>query len=217
MGDHQDGGAQIVDLLQQGHDLEGPGGVQVTGGLVGDDGGRVVHQGPGDGQSLLLAAGHLAGETVLLVLQADQLQHIGDPLPDLLLLGADDTHGEGHIVIDGHIGDQAEVLEHDADGAAQIGDLSLADPLQRVAVHMDAALGGAQLTGDQLDDGGLAGAGGAHQEAEFAVFDLHGNTVQSPVALIVCFFNISKKDHYIFSCPGAAGPHARILRSVTEF
>ena len=94
-----------------------------------------------------------------------------------------------------HIGDQAEILKHHAEGTAHEGDLTAADPLQRVAVDMNRTGGGLQLTGDQLHDGGLTGAGGADQKDEFAVFDLHRNAVERLVALIICFHNIGKLDH----------------------
>ena len=52
VGNHQHGGAQIVDLLQQLHDFQRLGRVQVAGGLVSDDGRRIVDQCPGDGKTL---------------------------------------------------------------------------------------------------------------------------------------------------------------------
>ena len=53
MGDNQDGGAHVVDLFQQRHDLQRPGRVQVARRLVGDDDAGVVGQGAGDGHPLL--------------------------------------------------------------------------------------------------------------------------------------------------------------------
>ena len=195
MGDHKDRGTQIVDLLKQGHDLEGAGRVQVAGGLVGDDGRGVIHQGTGNGQTLLLAAGHLSGVTVRLVLQAYQLQHIGNTVPDLPLPGTDHTHGEGHVVIDRHIVDQAEVLKHNADGTPQQRDLPLANALQRIAIDLHGAGGRPEFTGNELDDGGFSGSGRANQEAELAVVDLHGHAVQRFIALLVAFYDICKFNH----------------------
>ena len=80
-------------------------------------------------------------------------------------------------------------------GAAQVGNLTLADPLQGIAVDVDSAGGGLQLAGDQLDDGGLTGTGRTDQEAELAVLDLHGNAVKGFVTLRIGFYNISKFNH----------------------
>ncbi len=112
-----------------------------------------------------------------LILKTNQFQHVGDPIPDLLFPGTHHPHGEGHIFIDRHFINEAVVLEHGAHRAAQIRDLPPANPLQRVAVDVDRAGGGLQLTGNELDDRGLARAGGAHQKAEFSIFNLHGHAV----------------------------------------
>ena len=72
----------------------------------------------------------------------------------------------------GLIADQAEVLEDHADRPAHIGDLFFSDAAHGKAVDHHAAGGGHHLTGHQLDDGGLTGAGGPHQKDEFSV--VHG-------------------------------------------
>ena len=148
---------------------------------------------------------------VHLALQANQFQNVRHTLLDFLLLRAHHAHGKGHVLVDGHLVDQAVVLKHHADSAAQIGNLPLANPLQRVAVHVDGAGGGLQLAGNQLDDGGLTGAGGADEEAELAVLNLHGNAVQRFITLFIGFYNVSKLNHMynlLFSAatgaPGAA-------------
>ena len=60
---------------------------------------------------------------------------------------------------------------------------------------MNGAGGGLQLAGDQLDDGGFAGAGGAHQKHKFTVLNLHGNAVEGFVALGVGFDHVGKFYH----------------------
>ena len=60
---------------------------------------------------------------------------------------------------------------------------------------MDCAGGGPELTSDQLDDGGLTGAGGADEEAKLAVLNLHGHAVQRFITLLIGFYNISKLNH----------------------
>src|SRR5512135_929222 len=65
VGDHDHGDVLlVVELLEDGHDLEAGLAVEVAGGLVGQDHGGVVEQGPGDGHPLLLAARELVGLVV---------------------------------------------------------------------------------------------------------------------------------------------------------
>ena len=68
--------------------------------------------------------------TGCLGIQTNQLQNVGNTLPDLPIPGADDTHGECHVVVNGLVGNESEILEHDANGAAHEGDLVLTDTLQ---------------------------------------------------------------------------------------
>ena len=137
MGNDEHGSAQIIDLLQQGHDLVGTGRVQVTGRLVSDNRRGVVHQRAGNGQALLLTTGQLAGMATGLIAQAHQIQHIGNTLPDLPGAGTHYAHSKGHVFIHRHILDQPEVLKHDAHGTAQIRNLTPADMLQVIAINMD--------------------------------------------------------------------------------
>ena len=119
-------GTQLVDALQQHHDLQGSLGVQVPRGLVGDDHAGVVDQSPGDGHPLLLAAGELPRILVRLLLQPHQLQHIGDAPAHLPGGGADGPHGKGQVLIHRLLLNQPEVLENDAQRPAHIGHLSWA-------------------------------------------------------------------------------------------
>ena len=64
VGDEHDGVALGVERVEEGHDLDAGFGVEVAGGLVGEDDGRAVDQGAGDGDALALAAGELVGLVV---------------------------------------------------------------------------------------------------------------------------------------------------------
>ena len=71
MGDHDDGHAVVVELLEHAHDLDAGARIQVAGGLVGEEERRLVDEGAGDGDALLLAAGELVGQVVGAVGKAD--------------------------------------------------------------------------------------------------------------------------------------------------
>ena len=75
VGDHDDGLAVLaVEVLQQAQDLLGGLAVEVAGGLVADQQGRVGDDGAGDGDALLLAAGELGRFVLLAVGEAHQRQ-----------------------------------------------------------------------------------------------------------------------------------------------
>ena len=57
--------------VKEGHDLQAGLGVQVAGGLVGEDDGGLVDQSPSDGDALPLAAGEFVGLVVHAGLEAD--------------------------------------------------------------------------------------------------------------------------------------------------
>ena len=57
--DHDDGGAGLVEFVQQSHDARAGHGVQVAGGLVGEEQRRVADHGAGDRDPLALTAGEL--------------------------------------------------------------------------------------------------------------------------------------------------------------
>ena len=169
--------AELIDALEQAHDLQRTRGVQVARRLVGDDGAGVVDECAGDGHALLLAAGDLVGVAVGLFLKPDKLQHIGNAVLQLPRRRPHRPHGQRQVVPHGLIADQAEVLEDHADRPAHIGDLFFSDAAHGKAVDHHAAGGGHDLAGQELDDGGLTGAGGPHQKDEFSVVHGKGNAL----------------------------------------
>ena len=93
--------------------------IEVPGGLVGEQDLRLVHEGPGDGHALLLAARERQRMVVSTVLESELFE-------DREHLGARNTsrrphHLERHgdVLLDGARRQQLEILEHDADVTAQ--------------------------------------------------------------------------------------------------
>ena len=195
VGDDDHRRAQGVDALQQRHDLQRAGRVEVAGGLVRHDGAGVVHQRPGDGHALLFAAGQLVGIAAALVRKAHQCQDVGDAASQLLRLCAHCPHGQGQVVVHRLVGDEAEILKDHADGAAHIGYLPLVDAAHGEAVDHDPARRGDDLAGEQLDDGGLARPGRAHQEGELAVLHCKGNALEGVRPVFVYLFRVYQTNH----------------------
>ena len=200
MGHNYNGGAHAVNFLKEHHQLQRTGGIQIARGLVGHDDAGVVHQRPGHGHPLLLAAGKLRGQAAGLVQDAYQIQHIGDPLFDRALGRAHSPHDEGHIFIDGLIFDQAEILKNHADGAAQVGDVPLTDAPDIIVAHLDLAGGGAELGGKHFDDGGFAAAGGADDKNELSVLNGQRDAPQRFGSVVVGFEYILQLDHSVLLC-----------------
>ncbi len=159
MGDEHDGVAVGVQGVKQGHDFEAGLGVEVSGGLVGEDDGGPVDQGAGDGHTLALAAGELVGLVVHARFEAD----IGERF-----LGAGDAGGRGCAVIDqwqldvvegSGAGEQIEGLKDEADLlVADAGELVVVQLADQLAVEPVFALGRGVKAADEVHERGLAGA-----------------------------------------------------------
>src|SRR5215218_10764694 len=154
-------------------------GVEVGGGLVEDDDGRVGQQQPGDGQALLLAAGQpvaaLADHRLPALGQAlDQVQDPGRPAGVLDLLQGGVRPGVAQVGQDGVV-EQVRVLGDQPDRGPQALQLQVAhvDP-----VDPDGALGDVVDPGHQHGGGGLAGPGRADQGDQLAGADGEADVVQ---------------------------------------
>ena len=75
----------------------------------------LVNQSPGDGNTLLLTAGKRTDLTVAVAFQADDLQHLIDPLIDLFLGQFCDPKTKGDVVKDIQMGKKGVFLENRID------------------------------------------------------------------------------------------------------
>ena len=87
-----------VQRLEQPHDLLAGGAVEVAGRLVGQENARLVHQRPGDGHALPLAAGELVGPVLHPVAQPHPRERLGGELPALLGAQAGVDQRQLHVV-----------------------------------------------------------------------------------------------------------------------
>ena len=201
VGNHHHGDAHAVDGLQQLHHLHAQLGVNVAGGLVRNDELRAMYQRAGQSNALLLTARNLIRQPVGLICQAHQAQNIGHPLFDLVLRDVGYAHGEGHIFIHAHGGNQAEILKNHAHAAAQIGHLAFFHDGKIQPIHQHPAAGGLLFPQDQLDKGGLACAGVAQHKHKVALADAQVHMLQRMVAAFVIFGDILEYDHRFQSPP----------------
>ena len=115
-------GGEVADDLQ---DLAGQLGVEGGGGLVEEQDLRLHGQRTGDGHALLLTAGELVGVGILAVGKAHLLEQLPCVGVDLVLRALlDQNRGLGDVLQHGIVGEEVEVLKHQAEGgldAAQLG------------------------------------------------------------------------------------------------
>ena len=179
MGHHEDGGAFAVELGEEFHYLLAVLGVEVTGGLVGEDELGIGDDGAGDGHPLLLTSGELLWEVGGTVGDVHALE---DVAYHLLALGGLDLHvdeGQLHVLEHVQLIDEVEALEYEADVAfAVLGALFLFQRAYFLAEELVLARGGVVEEAEDVEEGGLAAAGGAHDGYEFALLDVEGDVVE---------------------------------------
>jgi hypothetical protein len=181
VGHEDEGVAALVEVAEDRHDHGLVDGVEVAGGLVGEDQRRLVDQGAGDGDALLLAARELARQVVEALAQPDAAQG----LFGFTTVGhAVDVLGQHDVLQRGEIRDQVELLEDEADGALAVAgqlagrhaggtaEVHTADPHPARARTVEA--------GEDVEKRGLAGAGRAGDGHPLALVDGQVELVQGP-------------------------------------
>ena len=121
MGDHDDRDAELgVGCADGGEDVVGRAGVELAGGLVGEQDLRVVGQGHGQPDPLLLPAGQLGGPAVSALREPEQAQQVTHPAPDLLPRTTRQAHRDGYVLGGREIGQQvvARLLVEEPDRLA---------------------------------------------------------------------------------------------------
>ena len=145
--------------------------------------------------SVLFAAGELVGVTAALLLQPHQVQHIGNPLADLLGAGPHGPHDEFQILIHRLLLNQSEVLEDHPQGPPHQGDLLIRNIADGEPVDHDPPGAGLHLAGQELDNGGLSGAGGPHQKDEFPILNGQADALDRPGPIVIFHLHVFQTNH----------------------
>jgi hypothetical protein len=181
------GGDQGGDALggdnhaEQAHDLLGGLGVELAGGLVGQQHIGAAGQGAGDRHPLLLTAGQLAGALPAVLAEADDVQHEANPFLTLAGRHAGDTQRDPDVLGGGQDGDQAERLEDERDrGPAQPHPLPAGHGGHVLPGDLDPAVVGAVQAADDVEQGGLARTGPAPQGHQRGGRDRERDPAQGP-------------------------------------
>ena len=198
--DHDDGVAVLfVDVFDQLQDLLGRGIVQRAGWLVAEEDVRILHDGAADGHALLLATGELVGQLVPVLVEPERVQQLVNIQRRVREIGADLD-----VLLDVQVGDQVIELKDVAQVlAAVLRERFLAHVLELVAADGDEARVGAVDPADDVQQGGLARAGRAEQDADLAARDRKRHPTQDllpGLTAAVALFQVHDLQKFVFFC-----------------
>ena len=139
--DHADRRAALMQLLQEIHHGLATLRIEIAGRLIGQQDDRFAPDRARDRDTLLLAAGELAGEMFGPVRHADPFERLRDAVASLFRAHAAVREGQFHVFEHGEIADQVEALENEPNlSIAHTGTLRRAKLGDRPAVERIRAL-----------------------------------------------------------------------------
>ena len=115
MGNHNDGVALRMDLLELFHDDMTIAAIKVAGRLVSEDDARVSDQAASDGNALLLATGELIRHVIFAFAKVEMLEDIIGHAETAGFAAAGIDEREGNILENRKSRNKVEVLEDEAD------------------------------------------------------------------------------------------------------
>ncbi len=146
--------------------------IEVRQRLVQEQDVRVQHEGAGERDALLLAAGELAGITELEARQVDLAEAGRDALGDRGTVELSHLESVGDVRLHRHVRPERIVLEHHAD-VTRVGP----EPVDAPVPEPDLAAVQRMEAGDQPEKRRLAAARGPEQREQLAVTDLEARAV----------------------------------------
>ena len=175
MGHHDDGLAVLaIEDLQEIEDLFGVVAVEVAGGLVAHQDGRIGDDGPGDGHTLLLPAGQLTGLVLRAVIEADDGQRRLGVAAALLARELGQQQREFDVALGVQHRQQVVELENEADGCRPpAGQLPVGQLVEVVLRDHHLSRRSAIQTSDDVQEGRLTATRGTHQRHEVAFVYRH--------------------------------------------
>ena len=99
MGDYQNGGSSVIDLLHQSHDLLGSLRIQVSGWLICQKDVRAVYQCSGKGNSLLLTTGKFIRICLIFPCKTYFLENLRNTFTDHAGRSSDNTLCKCYVLI----------------------------------------------------------------------------------------------------------------------
>jgi len=175
-----DASASFVQLSEKLHDFFTLRGMQVTGGLVGQNQLGALNDGAGDSHELLLPARKLIGEEVFFANDVEAVEDVANEA-DALFVG-DVFIGEGdfQVLEDRQVVDEVVALENEADiGFVKLIALLYIESVDRLAVKVVLAGPRAIEHADNAEERRLPGSRGSHERNKFTRLNLQGDAAQN--------------------------------------
>src|SRR6266566_4930659 len=178
VGRHQYGGAARIDLQQQLNDLPRGGRIEVSRGLIREKNPWVVDEGPGDRHPLLLAARKLVGVFGLFSFETHDAEHLLDLRLEMAQRALGHAQREGHVLEDGQVGQQLEILEDHADLPPEVRQVAPLEPAQVLSFDVDAAGRRFFLADQETHQRRLPGATGTDEKDEVLLGNFEADVAQ---------------------------------------
>jgi hypothetical protein len=179
VSDHDDGHAELgLQFAEKREDSLASGGIEIAGGFIGEKNFRAIDEGAGNGDALLFAAGEFGGAMAEAMGEADAFERFANAGGTLGAIHFGEAKRELDIFLEGHAREEIEGLEDHADGGAAItGEIEGGERGDVLAEGENGAGGGAVESGNEIKEGGFAGAGRAEEGEEFVLRDGEGDFV----------------------------------------
>src|SRR5579862_1609216 len=216
VGGNDDCSARFVELDEQSQQSLTEIGIDVAGRLVGEQKLRPCDHGPRNRGALLLAAGENGRQRSDAFTETDPMQQFHNLRPIGGLVLANDTQRQRDVLIGGHVVEQPEVLEYEADPAPHCRPAVLAERRGVLVEHRDEAPRRPQRQKKQAKQRRLAGPGRPSEELKRIGVDTEGQVAQDLGAKPVAQADILESDHAVLRI--ACWTRARLIgRSVDRF
>src|SRR3984885_5626229 len=193
-GDHHRH-ADVVEALEELHDLEREVRIEITGGLIGDEQRRLADDGAGDADALLLAGRQLERQVALLAEESDLIERRAHALVDLAPGHARDDERQGDVVGDRPVEEQLVILEHDAQAPAELRGAACLDGRGVLVIDEYLTPCRALDERDQLQDAALARTGMTREKHELAGLDAKRYARERLAAGGVALVHLVEVDH----------------------
>ena len=177
VSDHEHGLAQFtVGALQHFQDGAGILGVEVAGGFVGKDDGRLIDQGTGERDALLLTAAEFIGAMVEALVDAEQLGDVAEVLGVADGGVAGNVKSDADVVTRGERGQEIEFLKDETDLlATEVGTLGVCGMGKVGAIDQHASGVCLCQASEDVEESGLAAARWANNAEEFSALHFKGD------------------------------------------
>lgn len=178
VGREQDGGPPLLQAVQGREHLVDARGVEPGGRLVEEQEAGPHRDRPGDGDALALPEGQLVGRALGQLAQAEHLERLVDPGPDLILGEAEVERSEGDVT--GHVGREELVVGVLEDELHLLTMGRQAGSAVPQGIRADTNLAGvrSQRTGEHPEERRLAGAVGPEERQPRPGSHVEGGSAQ---------------------------------------